>query len=121
MYPEEETYGEWPRSGEIDIAQIRGNDPADYTNGRDTVSSTLHWGPSPNLDQSARTTGKLTLRRQDLSAGFHTYGLEWSETYLFTWIDDRTYQIETTGFGPSWGGEMYQRGGFQTMLTNGKP
>ena len=26
MMPEEEVYGAWPRSGEIDIAEFRGND-----------------------------------------------------------------------------------------------
>jgi beta-glucanase (GH16 family) len=120
MYPEQETYGPWPRSGEVDIAQVRGNNAATYENGRDTVSSALHWGPSIYLDQSARAFGKLTLRRQDLAAGFHTYGIEWSETHLFAWIDDRVYQMLSTGFGVSWGGDMYQRGGFQNMWSNGQ-
>jgi len=120
MYPEKETYGAWPRSGEIDIALARGNDAASYNNGRDTVSSALHWGTSVDQDQSSRTSGKLTLRRQDLSVGFHTYGIEWSETHLFTWIDDRVYQMTSTGFGPSWGGNMYQRGGFPDMWSNGQ-
>jgi beta-glucanase (GH16 family) len=119
MYPEQETFGAWPRSGEIDIAQVRGNDPANYDSGRDTVSSALHWGLSKYTDQSARTSGKLTLRRQDLSAGFHTYGIEWSETHLFTWIDDRVYHVTSTGFGASWGGNMYQRGGFPDQWDNG--
>lgn len=109
MYPENETYGVWPRSGEIDIAQIRGNSPKNYSDGRDTVTSALHWGVWQNLDQSARTTGKFVRRRYDLSAGFHTYGLEWTETTLFTWIDDAMFKIEQTGWGPSWGGDMYQR------------
>jgi beta-glucanase (GH16 family) len=120
MYPEQETYGPWPRSGEVDIAQVRGNNAATYKNGRDTVSSALHWGPSIYLDQSARTFGKLTLRRQDLATGFHTYGIEWSESHLFAWIDDRVYQTLSTGFGASWGGDMYQRGGFQNMWSNGQ-
>jgi beta-glucanase (GH16 family) len=119
MYPEQETYGAWPRSGEIDIAQVRGNDAASYNGGRDTISSALHWGLSTYLDQSARTSGKFTLHRQDLAAGFHTYGIEWSETHVFTWVDDRVYQIMYTGFGASWGGNMYERGGFPLMWING--
>jgi hypothetical protein len=55
-----------------------------------------------------------------LAAGFHTYGIEWSETHLFVWIDDRVYQMLSTGFGVSWGGDMYQRGGFQNMWSNGQ-
>lgn len=120
MYPENETYGAWPRSGEIDIAQSRGNAPASYSGGSDTVSSALHWGPAADLDQSARTTGKLTLRRKDLANEFHTYGIEWSEGYVFTWIDDRNYHMTSTGFGPSWGGNMYQRGGFPNMWIAGQ-
>lgn len=120
MYPEKETYGMWPRSGEIDIAQCRGNAPASYKGGRDTVSSSLHWGPSANLDQSARTTGKLTLRRQDLSKSFHTYGIEWSEDHVFTWIDTRVSHMVSTGFGASWGGNLYERAGFPNMWIKGE-
>lgn len=117
MYPEQETYGPWPQSGEIDIAQLRGNPAASYPNGRDTLSSALHWGLTLDLDQSARTSESFTLRRQDLSAGFHTYGFEWSETRMFTWIDDRVHQVLSTGFGAS-RGTMYQRGGFSSMWSS---
>jgi beta-glucanase (GH16 family) len=120
MYPEQETYGPWPRSGEIDIAHIRGNSPETYPNGRDTVNSYLHWGVADDLDESAKTSGKLTLRRQDLSEGFHTYGMEWSGQHFFTWIDDRAYRVEQTGFGASFGGDMYQRAGYGNEWINGK-
>lgn len=33
MMPDNDTYGEWPRSGEIDIAESRGNDGDTYRNG----------------------------------------------------------------------------------------
>jgi beta-glucanase (GH16 family) len=36
MMPENSTYGEWPRSGEIDIAESRGNDGDNYTSGGKT-------------------------------------------------------------------------------------
>jgi beta-glucanase (GH16 family) len=119
LYPETETYGPFPRSGQIDLAGLRGNSYQSYipSLGRDTVSSALHWGPMPALDQSWQTSGKLTMRRQDLAAGWHTYGLEWSETQLWTWIDSRVYQVVHMGFGPSYGGNLYQRGGFGTMWS----
>jgi hypothetical protein len=120
MYPEQETYGPWPRSGQIDIAQVRGNSPETYPRGRDTVNSALHWGVSSTLDESARTTGKITLRRQDLADGFHTYGMEWSDKHFFTWIDDRVYRIEQTGFGASYGGDMYQRAGYPNLWMGSK-
>jgi hypothetical protein len=53
MMPEDEVYGVWPRSGEIDIAEARGN-AADYPDGgRDIYTSTLHWGKhAPEIVQS---------------------------------------------------------------------
>jgi len=44
MMPEDNRYGVWPRSGEIDICESRGNDPGYLLGGRDTCGSTLHWG-----------------------------------------------------------------------------
>jgi beta-glucanase (GH16 family) len=82
-------YGQWPRSGEIDIAESRSNFGDDYPDGRDSVISALHWGPVPEVDAFWMTSGKHNLRRTDYSKGFHTYGLEWNENYLFTYIDSR--------------------------------
>jgi beta-glucanase (GH16 family) len=120
MYPEDETYGIWPRSGEIDIALARGNEPSISGNGRDTVTSTLHWGSSGPLDQSDRTTGNMTIRRNDLSDGFHTFGMEWSEDHLFTWVDDRVVQPMSTKFGEALG-TMYTRAQYllHWVLVNG--
>ena len=44
MMPEESKYGEWPLSGEIDIAEVRGNGVNYPNGGRDTYTTTLHWG-----------------------------------------------------------------------------
>ena len=82
-------YGPWPASGEIDIAEWRGNTPGTYPDGRDSVGSTLHWGPVATADAFWRTSGKYNLRRTDFAAKFHTYGLEWSEKYLFMYVDTR--------------------------------
>lgn len=44
--PEDSVYGPWPASGEIDIAEARGN-TVDYNGGvggRDTYLTTIHWG-----------------------------------------------------------------------------
>jgi beta-glucanase (GH16 family) len=43
MMPENSTYGEWPKSGEIDIMESRGNTPGYSAGGRDVYTSTLHW------------------------------------------------------------------------------
>jgi len=44
MMPETSVYGVWPRSGEIDIMEARGN-AYDYpAGGRDLYYGSLHWG-----------------------------------------------------------------------------
>lgn len=89
MMPDADVYGQWPRSGEIDITESRGNYGDDYTDGRDSVISALHWGPLPEADAFYKTAGKHNVRRTDYSEAFHTYGLEWTEDYLFTYLDSR--------------------------------
>jgi beta-glucanase (GH16 family) len=108
MMPQDSVYGDWPKSGEIDIVESRGNSPKTYHNGRDTASSALHWGLDFNTDKFLQTTQKRSLRRQDYSQGFHTYGLEWSSNYLYTYIDNRLLQVLSVGFG---GRNMWIRSG----------
>lgn len=43
MMPTDSVYGVWPRSGEMDIMEARGNG-VDYPGGRNVFYSTLHWG-----------------------------------------------------------------------------
>lgn len=46
MLPVNETYGAWPRSGEIDILEARGNNNTYPNRGVDYAQSSLHWGVS---------------------------------------------------------------------------
>lgn len=46
MMPTNSVYGAWPASGEIDIAESRGNDVSYPNGGRDTMASSIHWGES---------------------------------------------------------------------------
>ena len=94
-------YGPWPASGEIDIAEWRGNQGSGYPDGRDSVGSTLHWGPIATADAFWKTSGKHNLRRTDFAASFHTYWLEWSEKYLFMYVDTRlvvSYCASSSGY-----------------------
>ncbi|OQU99177.1 hypothetical protein CLAIMM_04849 [Cladophialophora immunda] len=109
-------YGPWPASGEIDIAELRGNPGASYPDGRDSVSSTLHWGPVAAADAFWRTSGKHNLRRTDYAATFHTYGLEWSEKYLFMYVDTRLVQVMFTKFDRY--KSMWDHGKFGSSLVN---
>ncbi|KAF2752328.1 glycoside hydrolase family 16 protein [Sporormia fimetaria CBS 119925] len=118
MMPEESKYGEWPRSGEIDIAESRGNHGDNYTSGgRDSIIGALHWGPIPQADGFWRTSGQHRVRRTDYSQAFHTFGLEWSENYLFTYIDSRLLQVFFIKFNDK-KGKMWERGDFGKAIVN---
>ncbi|CAJ0546586.1 Ff.00g012130.m01.CDS01 [Fusarium sp. VM40] len=98
MMPQDEVYGEWPKSGEIDIAESRGNDAKTYPMGNNLVSSALHWGTATQNDRWRRAYGEWGGKRVLYSEDFHTYGLEWSEKYLFTWLDGRLRQVQFFDF-----------------------
>jgi beta-glucanase (GH16 family) len=115
MMPEESVYGDWPRSGEIDIAEFRGNDYK-YPEGRDFVSSTLHWGPDHSHDAYINTHGATFLRRTDFGSGFHTFGLEWTENYIFMYMDSRLTQVMYTKYTEK--NRLWKKGGFATMTTS---
>lgn len=116
MMPVNDTYGAWPASGEIDIAESRGND-VDYTlGGRDIVSSALHWGPTAKHDSFWRSARALALRRTDYTKGFHTFGMEWSKDYLFTYIDSPLKQVMYWKFKKDQ--TMWQAGHFAGETVN---
>jgi beta-glucanase (GH16 family) len=116
MMPENSTYGGWPLSGEIDIMESRGNKHTTYgKGGRDYFLSTLHWGPSAKSDAYWRTSAPRNVRRTDYSKGFHTYGIEWTQDYLFTWVDSPLYQVLYVDFKKE---DMWSRGKFANSLEN---
>ncbi|KAF5646355.1 glycoside hydrolase family 16 [Fusarium sp. NRRL 52700] len=89
MMPQDNVYGEWPRSGEIDIMESRGNDAETYPLGNNIVSSAMHWGTLYDTDAFRLSKGEWGSKRTKYSDNFHTFGLEWNEKYLFTWLDGR--------------------------------
>jgi len=45
MLPVENVYGDWPRSGEIDIIESWGNNASYISGGSRIMKSSIHWGP----------------------------------------------------------------------------
>jgi beta-glucanase (GH16 family) len=115
MMPEENKYGDWPRSGEIDIAEFRGN-AYQYPEGRDFVSSTLHWGPDYKHDGYINTHGTSFFRRTDFASTWHTFGLEWTEDYLFLYLDSRLKQVMYFKFNEK--NRLWKKGGFNGLTTS---
>jgi beta-glucanase (GH16 family) len=116
MLPETDVnYGPWPASGEIDIMESRGNNYTYAQGGNNIVSSALHWGPDPANDAWWRTNNKRKALHTTYSEGFNTYGLEWSEKYLFTYVNSRLLQVLYTNFDEP----MWKRGNFPQTTVNG--
>ena len=119
MMPVNDVYGAWPASGEIDIVESRGNSHEYSDGGNNFVSSTLHWGPNENLDAYWRTTNKHGLLRSTFSDSFRTFGLEWSEKYIYTYVDTRLRQVLYTPFkNPLWNRGKFPQVDSDTVITN---
>jgi len=93
MLPVNATYGPWPASQEINIAESPGNNHAYRHGGNNIVSSAMHWGPDPANDAWWRTDVKRAALQTTYAAKEHTFGLEWSQKYLFTYINSRLLQV----------------------------
>ncbi|KHO00226.1 glucan 1,3-beta-glucosidase [Metarhizium album ARSEF 1941] len=115
MMPVKDTYGPWPASGEIDIMESRGNNWTYEQGGNNIVSSALHWGPDPANDAWWKTNNKRQALHTTYSSGFNTYGLEWSQKYLFTYVNSRLLQVLYTNFDKP----LWNRGGFPDATSNG--
>jgi len=115
MLPVNNTYGPWPRSGEIDIAESRGNNHTYVQGGNNIISSTLHWGPNPANDAYWRSNVKRQALHTTYAVTSHIFGLEWSEKYLFTWVDNSLLQVSYVNFNKP----LWQRGNFPQADSNG--
>jgi beta-glucanase (GH16 family) len=115
MLPVNDTYGPWPLSGEIDIAESRGNNYTYPQGGNNIISSTLHWGPNAANDAFWRTNVKRSALHTTYAATEHVFGLEWSQKYLFTWVNNNLLQVLYTNFNEP----LWERGGFPTFDSNG--
>lgn len=115
MMPVNNTYGPWPLSGEIDIAESRGNNYTYNQGGNNIVSSALHWGPNAANDAWWRTNVKRAALHTTYAAQEHTFGLEWSQKYIFTYVNSKLLQVLYTSFNePFW-----KRGNFPNYDSNG--
>ncbi|KAI0631806.1 concanavalin A-like lectin/glucanase [Trametes polyzona] len=115
MLPVNDTYGPWPRSGEIDIMEARGNGPDYPAQGIDYVRGSLNWGPFTWLNGVSKTFGWWTNRRKTFADGFHTYALEWSPEFVRIYVDSRlTYMLVLKFDEP-----FFKRGAFPPVVANG--
>ena len=86
MLPTDNAYGGWAASGEIDIMELVGHEPA-------TVHGTLHYGgPWPDNRHSGAS---YTLPSGTFADDFHTFAIEWEEGEIRWYVDGELYQTQT--------------------------
>ncbi len=81
MLPTENTYGGWPKSGEIDIMEHRG-----FTS--DSIFGTIHT-ESYNGMTANQIGGSIYLPSAENQ--FHVYSIKWTENAIHWYVDDLLY------------------------------
>ncbi|MDA3901502.1 MAG: carbohydrate binding domain-containing protein [Spirochaetes bacterium] len=92
MLSEEDEYGPWAGSGEIDIMENRGSDP-------DKIEGTIHYGaPWPNNSSSG---GEYIFPDGESVAEYHVYAIEWVPGEIRWYVDGNLYHTENFWYSES--------------------
>lgn len=117
MLPEESRYGQWPRSGEIDIMESRGNRFLEAWGGQigcEQSAATLHFGPSQEQNGHMFAHGtKNTPRGWGFDREFHLYQVEWNPDLIRFSIDNEEFKL----IRPTNGG-FFELGQFPANIPN---
>lgn len=94
MLPQADAYGGWPRSGEIDVVESRGN--RDLYQGNDNIgikklSSCLHFGESAGVKSEQCGTRS----QSGLATKFNKYQMVWTENVIQFGINGKSYRTVT--------------------------
>jgi beta-glucanase (GH16 family) len=85
MLPQDNIFGGWPRSGEIDIMELVGSEPA-------KASATVHYGPGPG---SIFINRNFTLPASTFNDAFHVFSMEWQQDVMKFYVDNNLYSTVT--------------------------
>lgn len=89
LLPQNETYGGWAASGEIDIMEARGRLPGE-------MSGAIHYGGSwPNNTYVSET---YQLPNEETINDFQVYAIEWDETSIRWYVDDVNFYTVSEWF-----------------------
>ena len=86
MPADEQFYGQWPKCGEIDIAEVLGHE----TN---TLYGTIHYG-----EPHAQKQGIYTLDSGDFADEFHVVAVEWEPGEMRYYCDGKLYKTVSGWF-----------------------
>ncbi len=81
MMPQNNVFGGWPRSGEIDMMELVGHEP-------NKTYGTLHFGPGPGSTQINRG---YTLPTGTFNDEFHVFSLEWKQDQIKWFVDGNLF------------------------------
>jgi beta-glucanase (GH16 family) len=82
MLPQEEKYGGWAASGEIDVLEARGQEPR-------KILGTIHFGG--RWPANAHASKEHLFAEGTTIAEFHTYAVEWDPGEIRWYVDDLEY------------------------------
>lgn len=78
LLPRNAVYGGWPRSGEIDLMESRGN--RKYGNiGVNHFGATLHWG-TEFVNRYEMTFNEIKAKNGSFADKLYTYTFDWDRT-----------------------------------------
>lgn len=86
MLPQDEKYGGWAASGEIDVLEVRGHEP-------NKVLGTLHYGS--RWPANTNSGKDYLLPDSGTVADFHVYGLEWEPGEMRWSVDGKVYSTQS--------------------------
>jgi beta-glucanase (GH16 family) len=73
----------WPRCGEIDIMEYRGQQP-------NIIHGTVH---GPGYSGGAAITKSYGYENDRFDVDFHVFAVEWGEDFIHFFVDDELYQV----------------------------
>lgn len=81
LMPQDNVYGTWPKSGELDMMEQIGSQPG-------KILGTIHYGPGPGSTYISRN---YSLPEGDFNQKFHVFSLEWTEDQIKWILDDHVW------------------------------
>jgi beta-glucanase (GH16 family) len=117
LLPEDQAYGQWPASGEIDLMESRGNAAGYAAGGVNCFGSTLHFGPFYPEDPYELAHADKCLESGTLADDFHTYGLVWTESEIYTYLDTDANKVLNLPINSS----FWERGGWNKNAALSDP
>ena len=91
MPTNENFYGQWPKCGEIDIAEVMGQDTR-------KLYGTIHYG-----EPHAQSQGTEVLKKGDFSDEWHTCAVEWEPGSIKWYVDGVLYHEEHSWYSKTVG------------------